>query len=282
MDAARNAAVDIVAFAKKRPLWQQDALRRLSVKSQLSEEDLTQLFEAVKVDCGVLPADRMPVLSPLTEAHLTSAAGGKDQVSLKSLSGIQNANQLKPNENLGFGTAGVTLIYGGTGSGKSGYTRIFKSATAARGVEDILADVFDPDYEKKAPASATFNVLLRRDGQEIENPIAWKDGDAPSETLRQIRVFDRKGAALYVEKKTEIGFIPFNLDLLDRLGNTCMKLKEMLDSELNQFDVKRGALLEGLPSGPARTSGEGINETSQVTEIQKRWAWSETDSARLS
>ena len=33
-------------------------------------------------------------------------------------------------------------------------------------------------------------------------PIMWKDGNAPSEVLRQVRVFDRKEAALYVEEKT--------------------------------------------------------------------------------
>ncbi|MBI5242204.1 MAG: hypothetical protein HY922_00815 [Elusimicrobia bacterium] len=267
IDPAKNAAADIVAFAKKRPLWQQDALRRLAVKGTLSPQDLAELLDAMKVDCKTLPAERNPPLSPLTEAHLTSAAGGQGQIRLKALGEIANVNQLKPGETLAFAPAGITLVYGDNGSGKSGYSRIFKAASAARSVEDILADVFVPGFDTKPPASATFQVLVNQDGKDVEQAIPWRDREAPPDVLRQIRVFDRKGAVLYVKEKTDIEFVPFNLDLLDRLGSLCLKLKEVLQAELSQFDTERKGLIAGLPIGDARTTGEAITETATAEDM---------------
>ena len=51
----KNAATDIVAFSKKRPLWQQDALRRLATQGAVSDTELDDLLKAVKVLNKAIP-----------------------------------------------------------------------------------------------------------------------------------------------------------------------------------------------------------------------------------
>lgn len=281
VNPAKNATADILAFAKKRALWQQDALRRLATKTSLSPQDLSELLTAAKVEAGSLPDPKL-VLSALAEGHLTSVTGGQAPIQLKSLGAIENANQLKPGETLGFGTVGVTLVYGDNGSGKSGYTRIFKSASAARGVEDILPDVFDTAYATRPPAKAVFKIITKQDGKDVEMDVPWEDKTAPSGVLRQLRVFDRKAAVLYVKDKTDIEFVPFNLDLLDRLGSLCVKLKELLKADLDKLDGERRAQLTTIPAGAVRTAAEGISHTTTTAEIDAMCAWTEANAERLS
>ena len=224
-----------------------------------------------------------PALTPLSESHLTAAGTNKDKVSLRSLEEVQNANQLKPGEKLTFGDTGITLIYGDNGSGKSGYTRISKSASASRSAEDVLPDVFDPKYKEKPAATALFKISVTdQNGQSQEKSVPWKAGEQPDAFLRQLRVFDKKGAALYVQEKTELGFIPFNLDLLDRLAGVCTKLKEKLQTELAQFDLERKGLMAGLPVGAVLTAGEAITSESETAQIADMCRWENQDSQRLS
>lgn len=282
VDPAKNATADILAFAKKRPLWQQDALRRLATKSALTEQDLTDLLTAAKLEAGSIELDPKPALVPLAEAHLTGALGGNAPIKLKSLGGIENANQLKPGETLGFGPDGITLVYGDNGSGKSGYTRIFKSASAARGSEDILPDVFDAAYGSKPKARATFKIAVKQGEGTVDQDVAWEDGQVPADLLRQLRVFDRKMAVLYVKDKTDIEFVPFNLDLLEHLGALCVKLKEQLKQEFDKLDADKRAQLATTPAGAVRVAAEAITFATTQPEIDAICKWDAADTDRLS
>lgn len=279
-NTAQSATSDILAYAAKLPMWQQDALRRLALKSALDDGELGDLYNAAKMACGILAGEGQAP-TPLAEGHLTSAGSGRPAIQLLALGGTENVNQLKPGEDLAFGPTGVTLIYGDNGSGKSGYARIFKAASAARSAEDLLPDVFDAGYADKPPAKAKFKVATPgAEGAPVE--VAWEDKKPAPAILRQIRVFDKRIASLYVEEKTNITFIPFNLDLLDRLGAACIKLKERLDGEIAKLDEERATRLDGIPAGEARATAEGVTATTPAEAIEGIFVWTGADDARRS
>lgn len=279
---AIDASADLIAFARKRPRWQQDALRRLAVQDALTAADITDFLTAIKVERGVLPKDKMPALVPIEEAHLASTSKKDATLSLRALTDTANVNQLKPGEKLIFAPKGLTLIYGDNGSGKSGYTRIFKKASAARSVEDILADVFAPDFEKKPAATATFQVAVTESGKEREELVSWAADKGSPEILRQVRVFDRRAAVLYVEKDTDLAFVPFNLDLLDGLSSLCAMLKEKLDGEAKALDAERLTLIGAIPQQePARSCAESITDKTKTSDLEELARWSEADAAKL-
>lgn len=62
------------------------------------------------------------------------------QVTVQSIYHQRGVNALAENQTLKFGP-GLTVVYGDNAAGKSGYTRILKSACRARGAEHILGNV---------------------------------------------------------------------------------------------------------------------------------------------
>ncbi|UPT76071.1 MAG: AAA family ATPase [Elusimicrobiota bacterium] len=221
-------------------------------------------------------------LRPLGAEHLTSTSAATSRLAIEKLTDAQNVNMLKPGETLGLSTNGLTLIYGANGSGKSGYTRIFKKACAARTAEDILANVFDRDYKTKPPATATFHLSLTAAGVETKKEVTWAaNTDCPPE-LRQVRVFDRKAAAIYVEEEAALAFVPFNLDLLDKLSDLCERLKATLAAEIATLDTAYGASQNAIPArGDAQTIARSITASTTPEAIEGMSKWEPADDAKL-
>lgn len=280
-DAPRDPSQEILRFAQGRPDWQRDALRRLAEQGALRDEDRAEMLAAVKALHGISAAP-VGAPRPLGAEHLTSTSAATSRLAIEKLSDAQNVNMLKPGETLGLSTTGLTLIYGANGSGKSGYTRIFKKACAARTAEDILANVFDPAYKTKPPATAKFHLSLTVGGVETKKEVTWAaDRDCPPE-LRQVRVFDRKAAAIYVEEEAALAFVPFNLDLLDKLSDACERLKMMLQAEISALDIAYGASQNGIPArGDAQAIARSITASTTPEAIEGMANWEPADDIKL-
>jgi ABC-type molybdenum transport system ATPase subunit/photorepair protein PhrA len=111
--------------------WQQDALRRLLEKEKLSSQDEEAILAILKAEYGISSEPPAPEPVPLTGEHLP-APGSADVVCLKAVGNVRNVNQLVGGKRLDFAPAGLTVIYGENGSGKSGYIRILRNACRSR------------------------------------------------------------------------------------------------------------------------------------------------------
>ncbi len=106
-------------------LWQQDALRRLVEKPELDDNDLEEILKICKTDNNIAvegESTQAQILQGLSQDDLTTSK----KVVLKKLSDVNNVNALASNQTLIFQKEGVTIVYGGNGTGKSGYARILK------------------------------------------------------------------------------------------------------------------------------------------------------------
>ena len=143
----------IVQWSTTRPLWQQDALRRIIRTGSLTDADIDSLTGLVKQAHGA--TDAGVAAEPLTAVHIPSRPAGSASVLLTSISCVEGVNQLAAEQTLIFETGGLTIVYGPNGSGKSGYSRILKRACRARMPGEILPDVSKPDpVEPRATISA--------------------------------------------------------------------------------------------------------------------------------
>ena len=68
---------------------------------------------------------------PLAADHIPDPDAAAMAVTLRAIRGAENVNALKPGERLTFDKAGLTVVYGDNGSGKSGYARILKKVSRA-------------------------------------------------------------------------------------------------------------------------------------------------------
>ena len=124
---------------------------------------------------------------------------------------------------LRFAINGITLVYGANASGKSGYCRIARQLCRSLSPVDLRGNVYDAG----APAPPEVAVAFRvGDDDQPKEELTWyADQDPPAE-LSRISVFDTASARVYVDRQRKIEFLPYELDLMNKLGLACRSLEE--------------------------------------------------------
>lgn len=102
MTSEAEASQDICTWAATRPDWQQDALRRLCEKNDLTEADIDELV-------GLCEDEGAPS-KPLTKDHVSDPQAAGATVTLRSIHGIQGVNALADGQRLTFDKIGVTNL----------------------------------------------------------------------------------------------------------------------------------------------------------------------------
>jgi energy-coupling factor transporter ATP-binding protein EcfA2 len=211
---------ELLQWSHDRPAWQRDALRRLVLNGDLSDDDIRALTDICKSVHGL--ADQQDI-APLTTKHVPEKIAGSAPVSLVSIFHHRGVNALAEDQTLNFAPT-LTVVYGDNATGKTGYIRILKSACRARGQEPILGNV----VSGAAPLSPVVSIKYKV-GTEPE-PREW-DGNGEDEFISRVSVFDTQCAAVYLTEKTDVAFRPFGLDLFDKLVKACKAVRAKLESE---------------------------------------------------
>ena len=226
---------------KRRPVWQRDALRRLVIGGELSDEDLSGLAEICKAGHGL--AEPQEII-PLAGEHVPEEGGIDTSVSLHSIFHHRGVNALAESQTLRFSPR-LTVVYGDNAAGKTGYIRILKSACRARGQEEILGNVVS-GAAPLAPVVAIKYTL----GPEPE-PREWA-GERGDEFISRVSVFDTRSAAVYLTEKTDVAFRPFGLDLFDKLVRASNAIRDQLVKEQRSLATNELAHLQAqIPESTA-------------------------------
>ncbi|NKE72844.1 AAA family ATPase [Candidatus Manganitrophus noduliformans] len=240
---------EILEWSKGRPAWQRDALRRLVLNGELSNDDVHDLTEICKSAHGL--ADQQDVV-PLAADHIPDQGTGLGRVTLLSIFHHRGVNALAEDQTLKFGPS-LTAVYGDNAAGKTGYIRILKSACRARGTEEILGNVVSGAAPQKPAVAIKYEVGTDANIRE------WAGGGG-DEFISRVSVFDSQCAAVYLTEKTDVAFRPFGLDLFDKLVKACRLVRSQLESEqsvlrsaaITAFQTPEGTsvarLLAGLSS----------------------------------
>lgn len=271
---------------ENRPTWQRDALRRLSENGELTEEDLSILRTYIEVSQG-LSAEALPALVPLAPEHLSEASSNAPKTVLASLGPVKHVDRLESDQPpIRFAVNGVTLIYGPNGSGKSGYCRITKQICRALETGKLRGNV----YDDTPPPPAEVGIGFRVGGDDQEkDELVWRGDEKPPSELARISVFDTASARVYVDKERKIEFLPYELDLLNKLGLAARSLdgefKTREDALNNDLRV---ALPTGFNEGTAVSSllAKLVPETALADlpskdDIEKHAVWTDEEQAEL-
>lgn len=178
---------EILEWSQNRPLWQRDALRRLVLNDELLEEDILELGEICKSVYGL--SEQQNIL-PITTDHIPSVDTASAQVVLNSIFHHQGVNALAKSQTLTFSPR-LTVVYGDNASGKTGYTRILKSACRTRGQEQILGDVVSGGTPHTPTVSIKYRVGDETDLRE------WA-GEGEDDFISRVSVFDTQSATVYL------------------------------------------------------------------------------------
>ena len=153
---------EILNWSVDRPTWQRDALRRLVVNGELSDDDISALTEICKGDHGL--AEKAE-LKPLVREYVPDGEAAPAAVSLVSIFHHKGVNALAEDQKLKF-ALGLTIVYGDNGAGKTGYIRILKQACRARGHEEILGNIVSGAAPPKLVVNIKYQVGDTTDSHE--------------------------------------------------------------------------------------------------------------------
>ena len=272
---------ELLTFSNSRSSWQRDCIRRICTQTDLTPNDVQEVFTNLKAAAGLAQTG---AVQHLDATHLANrAVAAHAPAILTSISDVSNANRLAPNQTLLFAETGITLIFGYNGSGKTGYGRILRHVCRSRHDrrEPILGDVYAAT--PSAPASAQIDYKSAGAPQVF----AWTHGASSPDALSQISVFDATTAPLYADQQNKIEFLPMGLDVLPRLGKLCESLAAKCDLEIQTLTARLNVPLPVVQSAAfiqflgrlAVTTPASLVPTE--AEIKTLFVWTAADDVAL-
>ncbi len=264
------ALADILKWSADIPAWQRDALRRLCSQTKLEPTDITSLVAI----CKAVEQGR-----PLDATHVRDPAASHAVVTLGALHGLSNVNALAPGERLSFGKAGLTVIYGDNGAGKSGYARVLKQLCRARSPK---GDAILPNIYTATSGTPSANVEFYIGGQK--HTVLWTQGSPADVMLSAVSVFDSHTANVHVESTNDLAYTPMPLRILAGLAQACQDVRAKLTAEIKALQNQTPAVLSTPDCQPHTEVGKLLAALSGETKteaVEKLAGLSVEEDARL-
>ena len=220
--------IDLISWSRESlDLWQQDALRRLFEKPELDTDDIEDIFKLCKTGNDIVVEGDLPqplVLQEVSQGNLTTP----EKIALRMLSNVSNVNALASNQTLIFQREGITIVYGGNGTGKSGYARILKKVCRARADSEILQNVYE---DNQNPPSARIEYFVN----EQRTMHDWQLNASAPDQLNHISIFDSSCATIHIDNSNDVAYTPKALDILAKLAQASREMKNKLESEVGVY-----------------------------------------------
>lgn len=217
---------EIQKWSAELPAWQRDAIARLFAKSSLGHQDEEDIYALLKAEHGIVdPKGR--IAGSLDASQVAAPSADGKLIQIVALRDLKHVNALAGNQKLQFAPAGLTIIYGDNGSGKSGYSRVLKRACRARDQSEAIHPDARLPANQTGKAEAAFDVLI--DGQPAE--LKWIDGAVSPEELSSMAIFDAHCARAYLDEEGDFSYSPYGFDILGGLAKLCARMKQLADAE---------------------------------------------------
>ncbi len=273
-----NLLNDILQWTQTLPDWQSDACRRLLESEEgLSEDDYFQLYSLLKIEHGLSSPDNL-IPKPLSPDHLPSSIQAGVTATLKEISGLNYVNRIDPKQRLLFNEKGMTVIYGGNGTGKSGYVRVMKQACRSRDREEIVhANANDLASDNVVP-EAIFKIIIHGN----EENVRWQRGEVAPDVLSMISVFDSRCARSYLTAEQDVAYLPYGLDIVENLARAVIpELEQRLNSDILSIDTSTTVFDHLLGETEVGRQISELNEKTDREVITKLSTLSESEIDRI-
>lgn len=184
------------------------------------EERAYALFRQEKA----LDDRELPTEEPLVRIEREDEA--LEPLILTSLSDVVGVNALKaggiiePHE-------GLTILFGENGTGKTGYSRIFKALAASRTADDILGDI---TLGASQSQSATIGYAL---GMEAKT-YAWT-GQLGVTPFTRMSIFDSPSVSFHVDDDLEYVYVPAALALFNHVTAGIKAVQSQVEAAIGEL-----------------------------------------------
>lgn len=218
----------IINWLKENKHWIQFAGNRILEGENISDELVNETYSKLKQELGL---EEIQEKEEITFNEIViSKKNLEDKLSLTKIKDIENVNALAKGQSITL-SENLTIIYGGNGTGKSGYIRLLNNVFSSRGDKNILPNVFEE--ETNGIPKSTFTFVSDKGEYDVQYP----ENENHSEFTR-FTVFDSQSVKVHLEKDNKLNFTPKGFDFFEKL----IKLYELLSDKLkNEIQSKQKA-----------------------------------------
>ena len=267
-----NLAKELEIWFQERPVWLQNAARRLIEKDELGDADYGELLKICGTEAGIEFEGEVPKAESI-QAGSFAQEDHAHKVELCSVSKVVGINALNPKKPLIF-PEGLTVIYGQNGAGKSGYTRLLKQICGAKNPGHLHPNAF-----KDRPASQSCTITYKYDGKDCD--LNWNIRQGINEQLSSVELYDSACGSVYVIDENQLAYEPAILRLFTQLTKT----SDNLSGRLNDLARTLVSAKPGMPYEYSATKAaewyRSIKYYTKQDAINKQCTWSEEDQRTL-
>lgn len=257
--------IDLSAWFKERPKWLQEAASLLLTKGYLADQDVEALLDRCLQE--VDSQDAVTLTSFPADAFRAQYASA---LHLRTIGNVKGINALAPRSPLDFGTNNMAIVYGGNGSGKSGYVRILKHVCGARNPGTLHPNVFADEG-----ASQSADITYRSGDQECQ--VSWSISDGVQAGLRAVDVFDSDCGRMYLESESEVTYEPPALLFFSDLIAVCEQIVQRIDGKLGRYSSKKPQMPSEFIDTAAGKLYLSLSATTPLKDVAAHTKWEAED-----
>lgn len=259
---------EICEWVRKLAHWEQVAFNHVLEGTAGETGVIDALVDELLSDAGLgtkRPAEPLKYLEEPPE----DGAGASHPPKLVRLSNLKNVNALAPGQSLWFGPT-LTTVFGGNGSGKSGYARVLGSAAFSRGDTTVL-----PNVRKKHDGALEQTVDIDIGNGSVKT-ITHKIG-RPNPELRSFYVFDTYSVASHLTASHKLSFSPAGLRYLSALASLTDQVRAGLQSRIDA--ARRPHAFRALFTGKSAITEviDALSGKTDLVSLEKQVTLTEAD-----
>lgn len=158
---------------------------------------------------------------------------------------------------------GMTVLFGENGTGKTGYSRVFKAVAGSRTADVVLGDISAADVE---PQSARIEYTLGGEAQEF----AWT-GEQGQPPFTRMSIFDSPSVNFHVDDDLEYVYVPSVLALYNHVISATQAVKTLIDQTISDLGTGATALLSRFSrESTIYPLMETLGATTDLAELRER------------
>jgi hypothetical protein len=268
----RNIWQELEEWASGFAPWQKLSLAYAIRHGVLNDAQIDEAYAVFLHDNGLGDDPGIGIPTAITGRPATGALA---PIRLTRIDNLRDVNALSNAAALTF-SAGLTVIYGGNGTGKSGFARVLSNVCFSRAQHRILPNVYENTGERVPEADIT--VI---DGSQVEKAIPLDEAKNDPD-LKRIAVFDTSVARTHLADENPLGFKPVGFDVFPELGRVYGELAKRLSADVERR-TRENAFLSSFVAPASAVSAviAGLNAETAMDSLQQLGRFGEVEKARL-
>lgn len=263
---------NIITWLKSYDYWFQYVGNRLLEGENVCDELTETTYQLFKEDYGLKTTDeeREEIVFNEIETNKDEVA---ENLQLQLIKEIANVNALASGQSIPI-NPNLTIIYGGNGTGKSGYIRLLNNAFSSRGDKKILPNVFLGAVTGDPTCKFTFQSVSAP--YDLVYPLQKNNLE-----FSQYSVFDTHSIKVLLEQDNKLDFTPIGFEFFEKVLELYEAVKTKLSNEIranrpiNEFEkffIRENAIKNAI-------TNLGIN--SDEEELKTLGTYTDDDAAKL-